>query len=72
MRELEGRFQQLERTVHTHHQEQVQHNTTIAQTVQHLSLKIDSQASSYQTHLDQRMQEQLAHIERMLALQKHE
>lgn len=65
--ELESRMNQLEVTVQGQHHEQAQRNHALAQQIQCMSTKIDTQASAYQTILDQRMQEQLTQIERLIS-----
>lgn len=64
--DLETRMNQLEVSVQQQHQEQAQTNQAMVQQINAMSGKIDSHASTYQTILDTRMEEQLRQIERLI------
>lgn len=63
---LEKKVQQLEETVQHQAASQQQHNVEVASQIQTLNHKVDTQTVSIQRHMDGRLQEQLAHIERLL------
>lgn len=48
------------------HHQQVQHNAEVADQIGQIHAKVDSQASTLQQQLDHKMEEQLAHIEKLL------
>eukprot|EP00438_Fugacium_kawagutii_P016541 Skav227302 [mRNA] locus=scaffold2645:251397:254536:- [translate_table: standard] len=65
--ELESRLNKLEVTVQTHHAAQVAQAQTISAKVEAVQARVESQAESMRNHMDQRMKEQLTHIEVLLS-----
>eukprot|EP00438_Fugacium_kawagutii_P001429 Skav205000 [mRNA] locus=scaffold3521:51641:56874:- [translate_table: standard] len=63
---LESRLNQLELTVQQQHTAQAAHNQAIARQVDQVQQQVDHQAEAMRSHLDQRMNEQLGHIEQLL------
>ena len=63
---LEERLQQLEVGFHQQQHMQQQHQQQVSVQFQQVQQQIENQSSSFQTHLDQKMNEQLAQIEMLL------
>ena len=63
---LESRMSQLEVAISQQQQHQQVYEVSVAQQFAQVQTQIESQASGLQRHLDQRLQEQLGHIERLL------
>lgn len=64
---FETRLQTLEQNMQQQQSQQMQHQQQVAQQFQHMQKKMDSQAQSFHSHLDQRMTEQLSQIEMLLS-----
>ena len=69
MNDFEHRILQLEQNMQQQHSQQMQHQSQVAQQFQQMQTRMDLQAQSFHSHLDQRMTEQLNQIE-MLLLKK--
>lgn len=68
--ELEQRLNQLEVQVQQNAVTQAAQNQAIASKVDGIQNKVDAQSENLRTHMDQRMAEQLAHIEALLTSKK--
>lgn len=66
MSEMEHRLSSLEAVVQSNHQQQQQQQAQITSHLGHLQQQVDSQGSALQRHLDEKLSEQLSHIERIL------
>ena len=64
--ELENRMMQLEHTVKNNQHKQEQNHLEVTGHVSQLQSQVETQSGQLQRHFDQRMQEQLDHIERLL------
>lgn len=67
IKELENRLTQIESTMHEQHQAQLVQNQTMTKQIQH----VQSQSEGLRQHFDQKMDEQLSHIEMLLTGKKH-
>ena len=65
LRDVEYRLQQLKNTLQTQHHQQQTHNAVAGQITQ-IQAQVDQQSITMKEHLDTKMNEQLAHIERLL------
>ena len=63
---LEDRLQKLETSLSHQQHAQQQHQQQVAVQFQQVQKQIDAQSSNFQTHLDQKMSEQLSQIEMLL------
>jgi len=66
LRDVEYRLQQLENTLQTQHHQQQTHNAEVAGQITQIQAQVDQQSITMKEHLDTKMNEQLAHIERLL------
>ena len=66
MSEMEHRLSSLEAVVQSNHQQQQQQQNHVASQISNLQQQVDSQGSALQRHLDEKLTEQLSHIERLL------
>ena len=66
MSEMEHRLSSLEAVVQSNHQQQQQQQNLVASQITNLQQQVDSQGSALQRHLDEKLTEQLSHIERLL------
>eukprot|EP00435_Cladocopium_sp_Y103_P019646 s10_g4.t1 len=66
IQEVEQRLQALETNLQQHYDHQQQHNQAVATQIGQIQQQVDLQATSLTQHLDSKMNEQLAHIERLL------
>ena len=64
--DLESRLTRLESQVTANHEAQEKNHQAMANQVNHLHQQVESQGGQLQQHFDQRMQEQLSQIERLL------
>eukprot|EP00435_Cladocopium_sp_Y103_P059987 s507_g21.t1 len=67
IQDIEHRMQHLEETVQSHQAQQQIHNQEVSQQIAKVQTQVDAQSVTLQTHLDAKMDEQLAHIERLLS-----
>ena len=63
---LEERISALETNIQQQHMHQQTHNKTVADQINLIQRQVDSQGTALQQHMDQKMEEQLSHIERLL------
>eukprot|EP00438_Fugacium_kawagutii_P013579 Skav223040 [mRNA] locus=scaffold1069:129406:134370:+ [translate_table: standard] len=64
---LESRMNQLEATMQSHHATQASQTQELAKQVETIHQKVDTQAETFRQHMDNRMVEQLSHIEKLLS-----
>eukprot|EP00435_Cladocopium_sp_Y103_P010493 s1534_g2.t1 len=64
---LETRLEQLEGTVQTHHVQQTRHNQEVANQFIQVKQQVEQQGLNLQQHFDRSLQQQLGHIEQLLA-----
>ena len=64
--ELEHRMSAMESSLQSQQIQQQQHQSSVAQQFSQLQQQVDAQGHSLQRHLDEKMQEQLSQIERLL------
>lgn len=64
--ELEHRMSAMESSLQSQQIQQQQHQSSVAQQFGQLQQQVDAQGHSLQRHLDEKMQEQLSQIERLL------
>ena len=64
--EMEHRLSSLESVVQTNHVQQTQHQSQVTAQISSLQQRVDTQGSALQRHMDEKLTEQLAHIERLL------
>ena len=67
IQDLEARMTSLEDAMQQQHNQQHLHNQEVAGHINKIQVQMDSQATTIQNHLDAKMNEQLAHIERLLS-----
>ena len=64
--EMEHRLSSLESVVQTHHTQQLHQQSQVTAQINSLQQRVDSQGSALQRHMDEKLNEQLSHIERLL------
>ena len=67
LQDLEARMLSIEDAMQHQQNQQHQHNQEVANQIGKIQSQMDSQAATLQNHLDTKMSEQLAHIERLLS-----
>jgi hypothetical protein len=69
---LEQRMTPLEQNLHAAQASQQQHNMEVANQIGHMQHQVDQQSATLTNHPDNKMAEQLAHIERLLLRRSEE
>ena len=64
--EMEHRLSSLESVVQSNQVQQVQHQSQVTAQISSLQQRADTQGSALQRHMDEKLNEQLSHIERLL------
>ena len=64
--EMEHRLSSLESVVQSNQVQQVQHQSQVTAQISSLQQRVDTQGSALQRHMDEKLNEQLSHIERLL------
>ena len=67
MQDLEDRMLQLEMQVTSQYQEQQAQNAAMSGQIAHVQQQVDTQSQTIQDHFDRKLNEQLGHIEKLLA-----